>query len=109
MAFQLIYKPEGVEPRSWRVDFDAMQSDEVEAVEDATGFLVGDWYDKIKSMRLVRGLLWALLRRDNPELTFESLRISLNDLDIEPIREDEDDDPKDEPNDSDESGTGVSS
>lgn len=77
---RMTYTPEGAEPRHWDFRFQDMDSAEVEAIEDETGIMFGDWEARYKSMRLIHGLLWNFLRRDTPDLAYDSVRFKFSEI-----------------------------
>ena len=81
-------KPEPDEATEVAIDVDVFTIGDLEDYEDATGF---NLINVVRSMgesgdmphpRAMRGLMWLVTRRNDPDCTFESLRdIKVTDLD----------------------------
>lgn len=88
---RIIYAPEGQEPRSFVLTDiqEDLEGPECELIEEAGGTqwdTFGGWYDLLTrdGYRATKVLIWALLRRSNPELGFEELvRFKMADFTIE--------------------------
>lgn len=87
------YTPEGEEVRRWEFDAADLTAGEAEDVEEALGIPFDDWQYNLHRgyAKARRGLLWLMLRREQPDLRFDALReIRLGDLAVEYSREEED-------------------
>lgn len=82
---KFVYKPEGAEPRSWDFDPAKLMSPEAEAIERLTGMTYGEWGDAVTrgSITALHGLLYVMLKRGNPTLTYDQVEFCLEDIDFE--------------------------
>lgn len=82
---RFVYRPDGVEPRSWEFEPAKMMSPEAEAIERLTKMTFVQWQSAVQdgSMLAIRALLWVLLKRSNPGIKFESLEFSMGEIDWE--------------------------
>ena len=82
---QFVYKPEGAEPRKWDFDPSKLLNVEAEAIERQTGLTYAEWGEAVTkgSMTALHGLLWVLLKRDQPTLKYDAVQFCLADLDFE--------------------------
>lgn len=82
---RFVYRPDGVEPRSWEFEPAKMMSPEAEAIERLTKMTFVQWQSSVQdgSMLAIRALLWVLLKRSNPGIKFESLEFSMGEIDWE--------------------------
>lgn len=69
------YAPEGAEPQVWDFSPDKIMSPEAEAIERQTGLTFVEWQQKLLtgSIMAAHGLLWVLLKRDNPQLKYDQV------------------------------------
>lgn len=81
---RLVYKPEGVEPKSWPFDPEKMPSNELILIEQLTGMTFGEWADAITrgSMTALHAALWVLLRRADDTLEPSALVFTMDDVDV---------------------------
>ncbi|MFC5946595.1 hypothetical protein, partial [Micromonospora harpali] len=79
-----VYKPEGSsEWQKWKFEPEKLLSPEAEAIERKTGLDFGEFVQKARfNMRCRRALLWVLLKREHPRLTFEDVQISMEQTDF---------------------------
>lgn len=73
---QFTYRPEGVdEPLVWDYDPDKIMNAEAEAIERRTGMEFAVWSEKLLSgsITATHGLLWVLLKRENPTLKYDQV------------------------------------
>lgn len=92
----LRYQPEGLEPREWAVKPERMLSVEIEAIEDVTGWTMGQWIEKMQasSVKALHALLWVLLKRVDPTRTYASVQFTLDEVEMTlEADEHEDDEP----------------
>lgn len=103
-----VYTPEGGEPKKWLHDPTKLLSPEAEEIERLTGLTFGMFMAQMPmgSMLCIRAYLYVLLKRETPDLKFENIQITFNEVDFEEAPAAEPD-PKVTP--SDETGTGPSS
>lgn len=83
---QFVYKPEGAKkPKKWDFDPDRLMSPEAEAIERHTGFTFAEWTEKVQagSMLALHGLLFVMLKRDEPTLKWDSVQFNLSMVDFE--------------------------
>lgn len=85
---KFIYKPEGTEEpdwKTWEFDPDKLMSPEAEAIERLTGFTYSEWGDAVSrgSMAAIHGLLYVMLKRENPTLKYDSVVFCLAEIDFE--------------------------
>lgn len=87
---KFVYKPQGAEPRSWDFDPAKLMSPEAEAIERLTGMTYGEWGEAVTrgSMTALHGLLYVMLKRGTPTLTYEQVEFCLDDIDFE-VEDDE--------------------
>lgn len=80
-----VYKPEGVEPRKWPWAPNKLLSPEAEVIERRTGMHFSDWSDAVTegSMTALHGLLYVLLKREEPTLKWEQVVFSMSEVDFE--------------------------
>lgn len=82
---EIVYAPEGVEPRTWQFTPRKLMSAEAEAIEIVGGDLWEDFdtfgrlFNK-GNRRALRAALWVLLRREDPGLRFDSLSVGAMDI-----------------------------
>lgn len=79
------YKPEGAtKARSWPFEPLKLMSPEAEAVERLTGMPFNKWVEQVQegSVTAIHGLLWVLLRRDNPTLKYDAVQFSMGEVDF---------------------------
>jgi hypothetical protein len=84
---EIIYRPEGAEPRSWEFTPRKIMSVDAEAIEAVGGDLWEDFdtFGRLFNMgnrRALRAALWVMLRRDDPGLRFETLSVGAMDIGI---------------------------
>lgn len=82
---KFVYTPEGAKPKSWDFKPEKLMNVECEAIERRTGFAFGDFVDAIGkgSMLAIHGLLWVLLKRENPTLAWDAVQFCLDEIDFE--------------------------
>lgn len=80
-----IYKPEGAEPKRWKFDPTKLMSPEAEAIERLCGMTFGEWVDAVgrTSITALHGLLYVMLKREQPTLTYDQVQFCLDDIDLE--------------------------
>lgn len=83
-----VYKPEGREddPMKWEFATNKLMNVEAEAIERATKMTYGEWADAVTrgSMTALHGLLWVMLKRGNPTLTYDECPgFNLSEVDFE--------------------------
>lgn len=79
------YTPADGEKKVWQYQQSELSSREAEDVEEATGMLFAEWQMKVLqgSMRARRGLLWMLLKRDDPKLRFDDVAFRVDELEVD--------------------------
>lgn len=79
------YTPEGAEPEVWPFKPNKLMSPEAEAIERVTGMSFGVWREAIfeESMLAIRALLWIMLKRQNPTLSFDDVQFCIDDVSID--------------------------
>lgn len=81
---QFVYRPDGAE-RRW--DFDPMKlmNAEAEVIERRTGMMYGDWSSQVTqgSMLALHGLLFVMLKREEPTLKWDEVQFNLSMVDFE--------------------------
>lgn len=82
---RFVYKPEGVEPKSWDFDPDKLMNAEAEAIERHTGWTYGEFVDKFgnASILAIHALLFVFLKRSTPTLLWEQVQFSMSEVDME--------------------------
>jgi hypothetical protein len=82
---KFVYKPEGVEPKSWDFDPNKLMNPEAEAIERHTGMTYGEWQDALgrNSMLAFHGLLFVFLKREIHTLKWDDVQFSISELDLE--------------------------
>jgi hypothetical protein len=82
---KFVYKPEGVEPKSWDFDPAKLMNPEAEAIERHTQMTYGEWQEALgrNSMLAFHGLLFVFLKRETPTLKWGDVQFSLSELDLE--------------------------
>jgi hypothetical protein len=82
---QFVYKPEGTDPKKWPFAPEKLMSPEAEAIERHTRMTYGDWTQAVGngSMLALHGLLFVLLKREEPSLKWEEVQFSLSEVDFE--------------------------
>ena len=82
---QFIYKPEGVEPKSWDFDPSKLMNPEAEAIERHTGMTFVEWVQSLgkSSMLALHGLLFVFLKREIPTLKWDDVQFSISEVDLE--------------------------
>lgn len=82
---KFVYKPEGIEPRSWDFKPEKLLNPEAEAIERHTGWTFGEWVGKLgdTSMLALHGLLYVLLKRSSPTLKWDEVQFSLDEIGLE--------------------------
>lgn len=85
---RLTYTPDGADPRTWQFRPRKLRSVEAEAIEQATGQTLDEFYVALLkgSMRAQRAALWALLKREQPDLKFAQVDLCADEvvLQLEP-------------------------
>lgn len=92
-----IYSPEGVEPKRWRYAPGRLLSVEAEEIERRTGMPFGVWMQSVPlgSILALRAFVYIMLRRETPDLSWDSVQICMDEVDFEEAAPDEPDaDPK---------------
>lgn len=82
------YTPEGSEPRHFEFEPDEMDEVEAEAIEAVGGEqweAFGEWVNLIYKggFRAWRAALWIQLRRDNPQLQFDQVKLKVRELQLQ--------------------------
>lgn len=82
------YKPEGTEPEQWKVwvfDPKKLMNVEAEAIEKVTGLTFPDWHNAVleESTAAIHGLLWVLLKRETPTLTYDQIAFAYDDYELD--------------------------
>ena len=82
---QFVYKPEGADPKKWDFDSSKLMNVESEAIERVSKMTFGEWSVAVTkgSVTALHALLWVMLKREQPTLTYESVQFSLSELDFE--------------------------
>lgn len=82
---KFVYKPEGVDPKSWEFDPNKLMNPEAEAIERHTGMTYGEWLQALgrTSMLALHGLLFVFLKRDIPTLKWDDVQFNMSEVDIE--------------------------
>lgn len=82
---KFVYKPEGVDPKSWDFDPNKLMNPEAEAIERHTGMTYGEWLQALgrSSMLAMHGLLFVFLKRDIPTLKWDDVQFNLSEIDME--------------------------
>jgi hypothetical protein len=82
---RFVYKPEGVDPKSWDFDPNKLMNPEAEAIERLTGMTYGEWLQALgkSSMLALHGLLYVMLKREIPTLKWDDVQFSMSEVDIE--------------------------
>lgn len=104
MKARITYSPENQEPQSWEFDPDTIDNLDAEVLEIVGGDFwdsYGRWFELLGrgNIRAIRALLWILQRRTNPDLDFNEIRFSVNQVSLEEL--DGKPEGKDEPGESD--------
>jgi len=84
---EITYSPEGEESRSWQFTPRRLKTLEAEAIEGVGGELWEDFdtFGRLffkNNRRALRAALWVLMRRDDPNLRFETLSIGAMDITV---------------------------
>lgn len=81
---QFIYRPEGTE-RRWPFEPGKMLSPEATEIEKRTGMRFSTWRDEVVkgSMVALHGLLFVLLKRENPTLKWDQVVFAQDECDFE--------------------------
>jgi hypothetical protein len=82
---QFVYKPEGIDPKKWDFAPEKLMNPESEAIERVTKMTFGEWADAVTrgSVTAIHALLWVLLKRADPTLTYDAVQFSLSEVDFE--------------------------
>lgn len=83
---KFVYQPEGVKkPKKWDFDPTRLMSPEAEAIERHTQMTYADWAQAVEggSILALHGLLYVLLKRDDPTLKWDAVVFSLSEIDWE--------------------------
>ena len=82
---KFIYAPEGAEPMKWDYDPARLMSPEAEAIERHTGMTYGEFINACGngSMSAIHGLLYVLLKRSYPTITYDEVQFCLDDIGFE--------------------------
>jgi hypothetical protein len=94
MKFLLVYTPEGDRRQEFVFDVDNPLNLEAEALESVGGDVWDSWPEFLMkagsgNIRARRALLWAMLRRSNPDLRFSDVVFNLSEFVIEEEIEEE--------------------
>lgn len=75
---RFIYAPEGVDPKTWDFAPGKMISPEAEVIERKTGMRFSEWEFAVQngSMLALHGLLFVLLKREQPSLQWDQIMFS---------------------------------
>lgn len=82
------YKPEGTEEHQWKVwvvDPKKILNVESEAVEKVTGMRFPEWNNAVmeESTTAIHGLLWVLLKRENPTLAYNAVEFTYDEYELD--------------------------
>lgn len=82
---RFVYTPEGAEPRSWPFEFERLDNETAEAIEETYGKPYGAFIVDASafSMRAMHVLLWLMLRKDAPELEYDAVKFRFDEITIE--------------------------
>jgi hypothetical protein len=82
---KLTFKPEGSSAREWIIKPKRLMNVEAEEIERRTNMTFEEWSAALQkgSMLAYHGLLFVLLRREQPKLSWESVRFCGEDVDLE--------------------------
>lgn len=82
---QFVYKPDGVEPRKWDFAPEKLMNVESEAIERVTKMTYTEWGHAVErgSVTALHALLWVLMKRSDPTLTYDAVQFSLAEVDFE--------------------------
>lgn len=82
---RFVYKPEGVDPKSWDFDPNKLMNPEAEAIERHTGFTYGEWLQAIGkgSVLALHGLLFVFLKREIHTLKWDDVQFNMSEIDVE--------------------------
>ena len=82
---QFVYKPEGAR-KVWPFEPGRIMNAEAEVIEKRTGMTFVQWTDAVLegSMLATHGLLFVLLKRENPTLKWDDVQFCIDDVDFEP-------------------------
>ena len=79
---QITYKPDGAEPKVWKIPFGRFMSAERIVIERETGMtwaqLKGRLFDE--DTAVIRAFLWVLLKRDIPTLKIDQVEFCEDDI-----------------------------
>jgi hypothetical protein len=86
---QFVYKPEGVEPKSWEFKPERMLSAECIEIEKRTGWDYSDWLERFKraNMGAIQAYLYVMLRREEHGLKYDDVSFCLEEVAFEPSPE----------------------
>lgn len=79
------YTPEGASAREWLFKPNRLMNVEAEEIERRTGMTFGEWSEALQnnSMRAIHGLLFVLLKRDQPRITWDAVEFNMAQVEIE--------------------------
>lgn len=82
---KFVYTPEGAEPRKWDFEFERLDNDTAELIEETYGKPYGAWVMDASafSMRAMHVLLWVMLRQDAPDLDYDAVKFRFNEITME--------------------------
>jgi hypothetical protein len=82
---QFVYKPEGADVRRWDFAPEKLMNVESEAIERVTKMTYTEWAGAVErgSVTALHALLWVMLKRGEPTLTYEAVQFSLSEVDFE--------------------------
>lgn len=80
-----VYKPEGAAPKKWEFAPDRLLNPEAEAIERVTKMTFAEWADAVLrgSVTALHALLWVMLKRADPTLTYDAVQFMLCEVDLE--------------------------
>lgn len=78
------YAPAGADPQEWEYEPGKLMSPEAEAIERHTGLTFPEWINAVGkgSMLAIHGLLFVLLKRENPTLKWDQVQFAFDDYDF---------------------------
>ena len=78
---QFVFAPEGAEPKKWDFAPERMLNSEAEVIERKTGMRFAAWREAVLdgSMLAIHGLLYVLLKRENPTLLWDQVVFTSSD------------------------------
>ena len=92
MQYLITYAPAEAEPRQWEFDPDTIGNVEAETIESVGGDLwetYDEWLGMVGrgNVRSHRALIWILLQRSNPKISFDEVTFRRNEVSAQELEE----------------------